>query len=97
MNAGLSSLPSKPQHPANGQRGASRGPGQAQGSDGGRSKKRKADESRDRDRDRDERERQRERDRTGPRNLKDERTAAERDCPWAQNVPWDDCQDAARM
>lgn len=34
---------------------------------------------------------------TGPRNLKEERKAAERHVPWADMVQWDRCQDPAEM
>jgi len=33
----------------------------------------------------------------GPSNLKEERKAAERGCPWVWDVDWDDCHDAAEM
>jgi non-canonical poly(A) RNA polymerase PAPD5/7 len=34
---------------------------------------------------------------TGPRNLKEERRAAERAAPWADDVRWDRCVDSAEM
>lgn len=36
-------------------------------------------------------------DPVGPRNLKEERRAAERHAPWADLVDWDACQDPAEM
>lgn len=36
-------------------------------------------------------------DTTGPRNLKEERRAAERGAPWAEGVKWEKCHDAAEM
>jgi non-canonical poly(A) RNA polymerase PAPD5/7 len=34
---------------------------------------------------------------TGPRNLKEERKAAERAAPWADDVEWDRCVDSSEM
>ena len=34
---------------------------------------------------------------TGPRNLKEERRAAERGCPWVDMVDWERCGDPAEM
>lgn len=34
---------------------------------------------------------------TGPRNLKEERRAAERNVPWADMVGWEECRDPAEM
>lgn len=36
-------------------------------------------------------------DSTGPQSLKDERLAAERDCPWSVNVDWDRYNNPAQM
>lgn len=36
-------------------------------------------------------------DRVGPRNLKEERRAAERAAPWADDVDWDQCTNPAEM
>ena len=36
-------------------------------------------------------------DYVGPRNLHQERVAAERDCPWATDVEWDACTNPAEM
>lgn len=33
----------------------------------------------------------------GPSNLKEERKAAERGCPWVWDVDWEECHDAAEM
>lgn len=41
--------------------------------------------------------RAREEEETGPRNLKEERRAAERGCPWVHRVDWDSCRDPAEM
>jgi hypothetical protein len=34
---------------------------------------------------------------TGPSNLKQERMAAERGCPWVPQVDWESCRDPAEM
>ena len=36
-------------------------------------------------------------DETGPSNLKQERMAAERGCPWVPQVDWEACKDPADM
>ncbi|WVR03351.1 hypothetical protein IAU60_000342 [Kwoniella sp. DSM 27419] len=76
----------------------------AEGKDAKTKKQKKG--KRDRERDKEEKSREKDKTRsksngeepdTGPKNLKEERRAAERHAPWAELVEWEKCRDPAEM